>query len=177
MNSKLVTKTILSPNHSGKRCHKVTRITPHCMVGQLSATECGHLFENAHYEASSNYGIGTGGEIGLYVDEDNRSWCSSSADNDNRAITIECASDTKHPYAMNQKVWNSLVDLCVDICQRYGKTKTIWFNDKATTLAYVPKDNEMVFTAHRYFACKSCPGDWLYKRMGKLSEEVNKNIF
>ena len=156
MNSKLVTKTILSPNHSGKRCHKITRITPHCMVGQLSVAECGRLFADAHYEASSNYGIGTGGEIGLYVDEDNRSWCSSSADNDNRAITIECASDIKHPYTMNQQVWNSLVDLCVDICQRYGKTKTIWFNDKATTLAYVPKDNEMVFTAHRWFAAKAC---------------------
>ena len=176
MNSKLVTKTILSPNHSGKRCHKITRITPHCMVGQLSVAECGRLFANAHYEASSNYGIGTDGAIGLYVDEDNCSWCSSSADNDNRAITIECASDTKHPYAMNQKVWNSLVDLCVDICQRYGKTKTIWFNDKATTLAYVPKDNEMVFTVHRWYSCKSCPGDWLYKRMGKLSEEVNKKL-
>ena len=80
-------------------------------------------------------------------------------------------------YAMNQQVWNSLVDLCVDICQRYGKTKTIWFNDKATTLAYVPKDNEMIFTVHRWFAAKSCPGDWLYKRMGKLSEEVNKRLW
>ena len=93
-----------------------------------------------------------------------------------RKITVECASDTRHPYAMNQKVWDSLVKLAVDICQRYGKNKMLWFNDKATTLNYKPKSNEMVITCHRFYAAKSCPGDWLYSRLGKFANEVNEKL-
>ena len=154
--SKLATVFVSSPNRNKVRANKVIYFTPHCMVGQMTAKRCGELFARASYQASSNYGIGTNGEIGGYVDEEDRSWCSSSAWNDNRAITVECASDVKHPYAMNQKVWNSLVNLAVDICQRYGKTKMLWFNDKKTALAYVPKSNEMVITVHRWFAPKAC---------------------
>lgn len=175
-NSSLVSVTVKSPNHSGKRTHAVDRITPHCMVGQMTAAACGGLFARSSYQASSNYGIGKDGEIGLYVDETNRSWCSSSESNDQRAITIECASDTRHPYAMNAKVYASLVRLCVDICKRYGKTKLIWFGDRATSLAYNPRSNEMVLTVHRWFAQKSCPGDWLYNRLGKLAEEVTAQL-
>ena len=174
--STLVSCTVSSPNNSGTRTYPVTRITPHCMVGQLSAQGCGALFKSPSREASSNYGIGTNGEIGLYVDETKRSWCSSSADNDNRAITIECASDTRSPYAMNSKVYASLVRLCVDICKRYGKKKLIWFADKNKTLAYKPKDDEMIITVHRWFANKSCPGDWLYNRLGKLASEVTAQL-
>ena len=174
--STLVSCVVPSPNNSGPRAYQVTRITPHCMVGQLSAKKCGDLFARSSYQASSNYGIGTDGEIGLYVDETKRSWCSSNADNDNKAITIECASDTRSPYAMNSKVYGSLVRLCVDICRRYGKNKLIWFGDKNKTLAYKPKENEMVLTVHRWFAQKSCPGDWLYSRMGKLADQVTKEL-
>jgi len=174
--SSLVSCTVPSPNNSGARAYPVTRITPHCMVGQLSAQACGALFKNPSREASSNYGIGTNGEIGLYVDETKRSWCSSSADNDNRAITIECASDTHAPYAMNTRVYSSLVSLCVDICRRYGKKKLLWFADKNKTLAYKPKDDEMLITVHRWFANKSCPGDWLYNRLGKLATEVTLQL-
>ena len=174
--STLVSCVVPSPNNSGPRAYQVTRITPHCMVGQLSAKKCGDLFARSSYQASSNYGIGTDGEIGLYVDETKRSWCSSNADNDNKAITIECASDTRSPYAMNSKVYTSLVRLCVDICCRYGKTKLIWFGDKNKSLAYKPKDNEMILTVHRWFAQKSCPGDWLYSRMGKLADQVTKEL-
>ena len=174
--STLVSCVVPSPNNSGPRAYQVTRITPHCMVGQLSAKKCGDLFARSSYQASSNYGIGTDGEIGLYVDETKRSWCSSNADNDNRAITIECASDTRSPYAMNSKVYASLVRLCVDICCRYGKTKLIWFGDKNKSLAYKPKDNEMILTVHRWFAQKSCPGDWLYSRLGKLADQVTKEL-
>lgn len=176
MESKLVTVVVKSPNHSDKRAHYVTRITPHCMVGQLSAKQCGDLFKRASYQASSNYGVGKYGDIGLYVDEDKRSWCSSSADNDNRAITIECASDTRSPYRVNAAVWQALVNLCIDICERYGKTKLIWFGDKQTSLSYKPKDNEMILTVHRWFAAKSCPGDYLYSRMGELAETVTKSL-
>lgn len=171
--SKLATIYIPSPNRDKNRSHKVIYFTPHCMVGQMSAKRCGELFSRESYAASSNYGIGTDGEIAGYVDEEDRSWCSSSAWNDNRAITVECASDTKHPYAMNEKVWDSLVNLAFDICQRYGKTKLLWFNDKQTTMDYRPKDNEMVITVHRWYAAKACPGDWLYSRLGKLADQVN----
>ena len=154
--SKLATVFVPSPNRDYHRTNKVIYFTPHCMVGQMTAKRCGELFARSSYQASSNYGIGTAGEIAGYVDEEDRSWCSSSAWNDNRAITVECASDTKHPYAMNQKVWDSLVALAVDICQRYGKTKILWFNDKKTALEYKPKDYEMVITVHRWFAPKAC---------------------
>ena len=174
--SKLATVFVPSPNRNKQRTNKVIYFTPHCMVGQMTAKRCGELFARSSYQASSNYGIGTDGKIGGYVDEEDRSWCTSSAWNDNRAITVECASDTKHPYAMNQKVWDSLVDLAVDICQRYGKNKMLWFNDKKTALGYSPKSNEMVITAHRWFAAKACPGDWLYNRLGKLADEVNKKL-
>ena len=174
--SKLATIYIASPNRNKQRTNKVIYFTPHCIVGQLTAQRCGELFSKSSYQASSNYGIGTDGKIGGYVDEEDRSWCTSSAWNDNRAITVECASDTKHPYAMNQKVWDSLVDLAVDICQRYGKTKLLWFNDKKTALGYSPKSNEMVITVHRWFAAKACPGDWLYNRLGKFANEVNARL-
>lgn len=175
-NSKLATVTVLSPNNSGKRTHAIDRITPHCMVGQLSAKKCGELFSRSSYQASSNYGIGTSGEIGMYVPEDKRSWCSSSESNDQRAVTIECASDTRHPYTMNSKVYASLVRLCVDICRRNGKTKLLWLGDKSKSLTYKPKDDEMLLTVHRWFAQKSCPGDWLYSRLGKLASEVTTQL-
>lgn len=174
--SSMVTVKIMSPNMNKQRTYKVTRITPHCMVGQLSAKRCGELFSKESRGASSNYGIGTGGEVGLYVDEADRSWCTSSADNDNRAVTIECASNTSSPYAMNEKVWDTLIALCVDICRRYGKNTLIWFGDKKTSINYKPRENEMILTAHRWFAAKSCPGDWLYNRLGKLAEKVNAKL-
>lgn len=175
-NSSLVSVTVLSPNNSGKRTHTIDRITPHCMVGQMSAKACGQLFAKASYQASSNYGIGKDGEIGLYVPEDKRSWCSSSESNDQRAVTIECASDTKSPYAMNSKVYASLVKLCVDICKRNGKTRLIWCVSKDAALKRDPKDDEMILTVHRWFAQKSCPGDWLYNRLWKLAEEVTAQL-
>lgn len=174
-NSSLVKYTGLSPNHSGKRTHSIDRITPHCVVGQLSAEGICGCFP-AGREASCNYVIGTDGKIGLCVDEGNRSWCSSSNANDQRAVTIECASDKTAPYAMNDSVYKSLIALCVDICKRNGKKKLLWFGDKTKTLNYSPKSDEMVITVHRWFANKSCPGDWLYNRLGDLATEVTKQL-
>ena len=164
-NSSLVSYTLLSPNHSGKRTHAIDRITPHCVVGQLSAASICGCFTSPDREASCNYGIGKDGQISLCVDEGNRSWCSSSNANDQRAVTIECASDKEHPYAMTDAVYQSLIKLCVDICRRNGKSKLLWFGDKDKTLAYEPKAGEMVLTVHRWFANKACPGDWLYSRL------------
>ena len=172
-NSSLVSYVKLSPNHSGQRTHAIDRITPHCVVGQLSASSIAGCFDHSSAQASCNYGIGTNGDIALVVEEKNRSWCSSSNANDQRAVTIECASDSVEPYAFNQKVYNKLVELCVDICRRNGKNKVIWFGDKDKTLNYNPAANEMVFTVHRWFANKSCPGNWMYTRMGDLANAVN----
>lgn len=170
-NSSLVVYTGLSPNHSGQRTHSIDRITPHCVVGQLSAETICACFP-AGRDASCNYGIGTDGRVSLCVEEKNRSWCSSSSANDQRTITIECASDKTEPYAMNSAVYNSLIKLCTDICKRNGKKKLLWFADKNKSLNYAPKSDEMVITVHRWFANKSCPGDWLYNRLGDLSAKV-----
>lgn len=173
-NSSLVDYTKLSPNHSGQRTHSIDRITPHCVVGQCSVETLGNIFMTNG--ASCNYGIGTDGRVLLCVDEKNRSWCSSSNDNDQRAVTIECASDTYDPYAMNSKVYDTLVKLCTDICKRNGKKKLLWFGSKSETFNYYPKSDEMIITVHRWFANKSCPGDWLYSRLGDLASKVTKNL-
>ena len=96
-NSKLVSYTKLSPNHSGKRTHSIDRITPHCVVGQLTCESICDCFTSKDKQASCNYGIGFDGKISLCVDEENRSWCSSSNSNDQRAVTIECASNKTSP--------------------------------------------------------------------------------
>lgn len=175
-NSSLVNYVKLSPNHSGQRTHSVDRITPHCVVGQCSVETLGNMFSKTSREVSCQYGIGSDGRIGMYVEEKNRSWCSSSNANDQRAITIECASDATAPYAFNDTVYRKLIDLCVDICKRYGKTKLLWLGDKAKTLNYEPTSNEMVLTVHRWFANKSCPGDWMYARMGDLASKVTARL-
>lgn len=175
-NSSMVSYTKLSPNHSGQRTHSIDRITPHCVVGQCSVETLGNIFLPASRQASSNYGIGVDGRVGMYVEEKNRSWCSSSNANDQRAVTIECASDTKSPYAFKDAVYQTLIKLCVDICKRNGKKKLLWLGDKTKTLNYSPKADEMVLTVHRWFANKSCPGDWLYARMGDLAEKVTASL-
>lgn len=175
-NSSLVNCTVLSPNHSGKRTHKIDRITPHCVVGQLSAESIGGCFTSTSRQASCNYGIGKDGRVCLIVDEANRSWCSSSSSNDQRAITIECASDKSEPYTMNSAVYNKLVDLCIDICKRNGIKKLLWFADKNKSLSYKPANGEAVLTVHRWFANKSCPGDWLYSRLGDVARRVTASL-
>lgn len=175
-NSPLVSYTKLSPNHSGQRTHAIDRITPHCVVGQCSVETLGSIFAPTSRQASSNYGIGVDGRVGMYVEEKNRSWCSSSNANDQRAVTIECASDTTAPYAFKGIVYNKLIELCVDICKRNGKNKLLWLGDKTKTLAYNPAPNEMVLTAHRWFASTNCPGDWMYQRMGDLAAKVTAKL-
>lgn len=175
-NSPMVVYTKLSPNHSGQRTHSIDRITPHCVVGQCSVETLGSIFAPTSRQASSNYGIGEDGRVGMYVEEKNRSWCSSSNANDQRAVTIECASDNTEPYAFKDVVYQTLIKLCVDICQRNGKEKLLWLGDKDTTLAYSPKADEMVLTVHRWFANKSCPGSWMYARMGDLANKVTTQL-
>ena len=175
-NSSLVSYTKLSPNHSGQRTHSIDRITPHCVVGQCSVETLGNIFLPTSRQASCNYGIGVDGRVGMYVEEKNRSWCSSSNVNDQRAVTIECASDTTEPYAFKDVVYQTLITLCTDICKRNGKKKLLWLGDKDKTLSYEPKSDEMVLTVHRWFANKSCPGSWMYARMGDLAAKVTAQL-
>lgn len=175
-NSGLVAVKKLSPNHSGKRTHSIDRISPHCVVGQCTAEGLGDWFGKSSTKASSNYGIDRNGRVGLYIEEKNRSWCTSSNSNDQRAITIECASDTREPYTMNNKVYETLIKLCTDICKRNGKKKLLWLGDKTRSLNYTPKSDEMIITVHRWFANKSCPGDWLYSRLGDVAKRVTANL-
>lgn len=175
-NSKLVKYTMLSPNHSGRRTHSIDMITPHCVVGQLSAPQIAACFASPARQASCQYGIGTNGDIALIVDEANRSWCSSSNQNDQRAVTIECSSDSYHPYKMTSAVYNKLVDLCVDICKRNGKKRLLWLGTKEKTWAYTPKADEMLLSVHRWYAAKACPGDWLFSRMGSLAGAVTARL-
>ena len=107
-NSPLVVYTKLSPNHSGQRTHSIDRITPHCVVGQLSAESICGCFTSPTRQASCNYGIGTDGRVSLCVEEKNRSWCSSSNSNDQRAVTIECASDMNAMQSLTSELYTAL---------------------------------------------------------------------
>ena len=172
-NSPLVNYTKISPNKSSPRNHKIDTVTIHCVVGQCSVETLGNVFAPASQQASSNYGIGYDGRIGMYVEEKDRSWCSSNAANDNRAITIEVASDTKEPYAVNAKAYAALIDLLVDICKRNGIKELVWSTNKADRVNH---KNGCNMTVHRDYANKSCPGTYLYERHAQIASEVNKRL-
>lgn len=171
-NSSLVNYTKISPNKTSPRNHTVDTITIHCVVGQLSVETLGSIFAPTSRQASSNYGIGSDGRIGMYVEEKDRSWCSSNKANDHRAITIECASDAKPPYAINDKVYNSLVNLCVDICKRNNIKELKWKADKS--LLGQPANQNI--TVHRWFSATECPGDYIYSRLGEIAAKVNAKL-
>lgn len=172
-NSSLVTYKKLSPNKNSPRNHKIDTITIHCMAGNLSIETCGNLFATSSRKASSNYGIGSDGRIALYVDEKDRSWCSSNAANDNRAITIEVANDGGAPdWHISDKALNSLIALVTDICKRNNIKELKWNADKSL-IGQVNKQN---MTVHRWFAAKACPGNYLYNKHSYIAEEVNKRL-
>ena len=172
-NSALVDYTKISPNRTSPRKNKIDTITIHCVVGQCSVETLGNIFAPTSRQASSNYGVGVDGRIGMYVEEKDRSWCSSNAANDNRAITIEVASDTTHPYAVNDKAYAALLDLVTDICRRNGIKKLVWSTNKNERVNHL---NGCNMTVHRDYANKSCPGDYLYERHGAIAAEVNKRL-
>lgn len=171
-NSPLVDYVKISPNKNSPRNHAIDTITIHCVVGQCSVETIGNVFAPVSRQASSNYGIGPDGRIGMYVEEKDRSWCSSNAENDNRAITIEVASDTTHPYAIKPAAYKALVELCADICKRNGIKELKWKANKAL-IGQVDKQN---MTVHRWFAKKECPGEYIYSRLGQIADEVNKKL-
>lgn len=171
-NSSLVDYTFISPYKSSRNGHAIDTISIHCVVGQCGVEALGSVFQTK--QASSNYGIGYDGRVGMYVEEKERSWCTSNADNDRRAVTIECASDTTSPYAVNSKVYAKLIDLLTDICKRNGIKKLVWSTNKNDRVNHL---NGCNMTVHRdYNSGKSCPGDYLYNRHGQIAAEVNKRL-
>lgn len=169
-NSPLVSYTKISPNKTSPRNHEIDTVTIHCVVGQVTAESLGGWFAKDSTQASSNYGVDKDGRIGMYVEEKDRSWCTSSKSNDHRAITIEVASDTKEPYAVTDAAYAGLIKLLVDICKRNpGIKKLRWKGDKSL----VGKVEEQNMTVHRWFANKSCPGEYLYSRHDDIVSKVN----
>lgn len=165
-NSKLVSYTKLSPNYTKMTNKKNKKITIHHMAGNLSVETCGDIFANPARRASSNYGIGSDGRIGLYVDESNRSWCSSSKVNDEQAITIEVANCGGSPdWPVSDKAFAALLDLCEDICRRNGIEKLIFTGDASGNL-----------TQHNYFAATDCPGSYLKSRFSEIADKVNARL-
>lgn len=170
-NSSLVSYTRISPNRTSPRNHVIDTISIHCMAGNLSVETCGNVFAPASRQASSNYGIGSDGRIAMYVEEGDRSWCSSNAANDHRAVTIEVANDGGAPdWHVSDKALASLIKLCADICKRNNIKQLLWQGNKAL-IGQVDKQN---MTVHRWFAAKACPGDYLYNLHPYIAKEVNK---
>lgn len=170
-NSKLVSYTMISPNRNSPRNHKIDKITIHHMAGNLTIEQCGAVFAPTSRQASSNYGIGSDGRIALYVDESDRSWCSSNAENDHRAVTIEVANSCSAEdgerlgWPVSDKAMNAIIDLCVDICQRNGIKRLNYTGDKSGNL-----------TMHKWFASTGCPGPYLSGKFPYIANEVNKRL-
>lgn len=168
-NSPMVDYTKISPNKTTNRNHEIDTITIHCYVGQVSVENAGAWFAKLTTAASCNYVIGSDGRVGLIVEEKDRSWCSSSSSNDHRAVTIECACDKTHPYAVNDVVYSTLIDLVADICKRNNIKQLLWQGD-SSLIGQVAKQN---MTVHRWFKNKACPGEYLYTRHGDIAAKVN----
>lgn len=165
-NSSLISYTKISPNRTSPRRQPVRKITIHHMAGNLTVEQCGAVFAPTSRKASSNYGIGTDGRIGMYVEEKDRAWTSSSPDNDNQAVTIEVANNTLGPnWTVSDKAMVSLIDLCVDICKRNGIQRLNFTGDKTGNL-----------TMHCYFKSTLCPGPYLKSKFPYIVSEVNKRL-
>ena len=162
-NSPLVSYVALSPNHSGQRNHDICKITPHYVAGNCTVETLGDVFMPTSRRASSNYGIGSDGRVGMYVEEDNRAWTSGSSWNDNRAVTIEVANYGDG--SISDAAWNTLVELCADICLRNGIEDCTYTGD-----------TDGVLTMHQWYQDTDCPGPWLDKQFERLSAEVNARI-
>lgn len=169
MNSNLISYTLISPNKNSGRNHKIDTVTIHCTAGKSTVESLGKLFYSKDRKASSNYGIGHDGKIGLYVDEKDRSWCSSDASNDHRAITIEVSSDAVSPYKVTDESYRALILLLVDICIRNEIQYLLWSDNKKDRINHINCN----MTVHRDFANKACPGEFLYSHMQDIANKVN----
>ena len=165
-NSKLVSYTCLSPNHSSRGSNKISKVTIHHMAGNLSVEACGNVFASPSRQASSNYGVGTDGRVGLYVDEAHRAWTSSSKANDQKAVTIEVANDViGGNWHVSDKALAATIDLATDICERNGIKELRYTGDSSGNL-----------TLHKMFAATNCPGPYLESKIPYIVKEVNERL-
>lgn len=172
--SPLASRFIPSPHCSHPRTHAIDSIAIHCMAADATAEGCGAWFQNPAAQASSNYGIGSDGMICQYVAEEDRSWCTSSRECDNRAITIEVANrPAKHPWAITDAAYRALVDLCEDICRRNGIPRLVWSDNKDDRVNH---RNGANMKCHRDYANKACPGDYIYALEPRIAAEVNARL-
>lgn len=165
-NSPLVNYVKISPNKNSPRNHKIDTITIHHMAGNLSVETCGSLFASSSRQASANYGIGSDGRVGMYVEEKDRSWCSSSGANDHRAVTIEVANDQiGGNWHVSDTALEKLIELCADVCKRNGIPKLNYTGDTKGNL-----------TMHKWFAATACPGPYLESKFPYIAEQVNQRL-
>lgn len=165
-NSELVDYVKISPNKTVMTDKKIDKIIVHHMAGDLSVETCGNIFARESRGASSNYGIGTDGRIAMYVEEKDRSWCSSSPWADGSGISIEVANCGREPdWPISNAAWMSLILLCTDICKRNGIKDLVFTGGKEGNLL-----------CHRFFAATACPGPYLYAKMTELAHEVNLRL-
>lgn len=171
-NSSLISYTKISPNRTSPRNHTIDTITIHHMAGDLTIEDCGAVFAPSARQASSNYGIGSDGRIGMYVEESDASWCTSSSSNDNRAVTIEVANDGGEStgWHVSDKALNSLIKLCADICRRNDIKKLKWRADPSL----IGDSFHQNMTVHQWFQATLCPGPYLYGKHSYIASEVNK---
>lgn len=160
--SSLSSVSIISPNTSGLRTASISKVTVHHMAGDLTVEQCGSIFKSASRQASSNYGVGSDGRIGCYLEEEYHPWTSSSYWNDDRAITLEVADYNLGDWSPSKAAYQSTVLLCADICQRYGIEPEYTGDEYGT------------FTEHRMFAATSCPGDWWHAKMPEFVKDVKE---
>ena len=163
----IANKVLASTNNytQGRNGYKVCKITPHHAAGVISAEQLAKIFQNPNRQASANYCIGNDGTIVGGVDENNRAWTSSSRSNDFQSITIEISnSQTGGNWPISDAAWNSLVNLCVDICKRHD-----------FRLEYDGTKNGSL-TTHDMFANTNCPGPYLKGRMQELANTVNARL-
>lgn len=176
-NSKLVVYTKLSPHCTKPRQGKIKGISIHTMAGPGSVEGCGQVFQSS--EASSHYGIGPDGRIGQYVLEENRAWCCSHKV-DHEVVTIEVSSiqSYEEPYECTAAAFESLINLCVDICQRNGIRELIWKEGKQYCPAFTGNWAVCNMVPHRYTTDKgkSCPGNYLFGKYGEIAERVNARL-
>lgn len=169
--SKLVNHVRLSPNCDSRKNNnynstgKIDAIVIHHAAGNASVETLGAIFADPARDASSNYGVGTDGRIGCYVQEENRSWCSSNREIDYRAITIEVANCSGDPdWKVSDKALEATIALCVDICKRHG-FRLNYTGDKKGNLHM-----------HKWYAATACPGPYLESKFSYIAKEVNRRL-
>ena len=168
-----------SKSNCNTRDHAIDTITIHHMAANGTCEGCFSTLAYKGDPGSVNYGIETGGVIGLMIDEDLRAWTSNSRANDMRAVTIEVANDQPSNaggWHVSDKAMTSLINLCADICKRRGKTKMIWCGSLDATNARKFANDEMRMTIHKWFAATGCPGEYLESKMSFIANEVTKRL-